>query len=155
MIHNDHFWMRRALVLARAAAKRGEVPIGAVIVSADGEYLGGGSNAVERFASQLEHAELRAIRGATRKLDDWRLDGASIYVTLEPCMMCMSALALSRVERVVFAARSPLFGYRLDKEGALKLYTGRIKTIEEGLLAEPAGNLLKAFFAQKRETRRK
>lgn len=155
MMRNDQFWMRRALAFARAAGKRGEVPIGAVIVSASGEYLGGGGNAVERLTSQLEHAELRAIRGATRKLNDWRLDDASIYVTLEPCMMCMSALALSRVGRVVFAARSPLFGYRLDKEGALKLYTGRIKTIEEGLLAEPAGNLLKTFFAQKRETRRK
>lgn len=149
MHERDVEMMQKALVYAKRAGKAGEIPIGAVVVDAKGQILGAGANRVEATHCQSEHAEVRAINKACRRQGDWRLDGCTLYVTLEPCMMCISLTALSRIERVVFGAPSPVFGYRLDKEGALTLYTKRIKNITEGVLAEPASQLLKDFFRQK------
>lgn len=149
----DIYYMKKALELAHKAYDAGEVPIGSVIVSSRGEILGQGYNMVEYYTSQLEHAELRALREATQAQSDWRLNHSTLYVTLEPCMMCISACALSRIERIVFGARSPLFGYQLDKEGILELYTRQIKNITEGVLQREAAALLKRFFNQKGENR--
>lgn len=146
----DERFMQEALLLAGQAMEAGEVPVGALIVSPQGEILGRGYNGVEASKSQVEHAEVRAIQMACQKQNDWRLDGCTLYVTLEPCMMCISLVALSRIERVVFGAESPLFGFHLDKEGVLTLYTKRIKNITAGVLADEAAQLLRQFFQKKR-----
>ena len=145
--------MHEALVLARQAYDTQEVPVGAVVVFPEGEIIGQGYNAVERVRCQMAHAEARAIEMACARMQDWRLERCTLYVTLEPCMMCVSLAALSRIERVVYGAESPLFGYRLDKEGVLQLYTNQIKNITAGVCAEESSRLLQDFFRRKREKR--
>jgi tRNA(adenine34) deaminase len=147
----DQTFMLAALSEAQLAAKKGEVPIGAVVVSSTGQILGQGHNKTEHKKCQVFHAEVCAIQDACKKLDDWRLTGCTLYVTLEPCMMCISLAALSRVERIVYGAQSPLFGFRLDKEGVLGLYTNHIKNITEGVLASEAAALLQDFFKRRRK----
>ena len=115
-----------------------------------GDVIGTGYNQVEQKHSQIYHAEMNAIMDAGRTRRDWRLEGCTLYVTLEPCMMCVSACALSRVERVVYGADSPLFGYHLDTEGVLQLYTKQIKNISAGVLRDQSTELLKTFFTKKR-----
>ena len=151
MLEQDRIFMGKALKLAKKAAKRGEVPIGALVVTAYGQIIGQGYNCVEKYKCQNQHAEARAIVQAAKHKADWRLDQCTLYVTLEPCMMCMGLLALSRIERVVYGAQSPLFGFHLDKEGLSTLYTRQIKNITEGVLAAESSELLKEFFTQKRE----
>lgn len=151
MLDDDHAFMKAALHEAQKAAKLGEVPIGALIVSSTGQILGQGHNLTEQKNCQIYHAEACAIQAACNKIQDWRLTGCTLYVTLEPCMMCVSLAALSRVERIVFGARSPLFGFHLDKEGVLGLYTNHIKNITEGILASEAAALLQEFFKRRRE----
>ena len=149
--HSDSWYMRKALALARKAASQHEVPVGALIVNEQGLIIGRGFNRVEQLNSQLEHAELRALRQATRKQNDWRLDECTVYITLEPCIMCLCALGLSRCRRIVYAARSPLFGGTVDKICLPSLYTKHLRLIESGLCADEAADLLKRFFKQKRE----
>ena len=150
MIEFDEQCMRQALVLARKASEIGEVPIGAVVVNPQGIIVGQGYNMVEAVQSQVEHAEVRALQMACKESNNWRLAGYTLYVTLEPCMMCISLASLSRCERVVFGATSPCFGYRLDKEGVLAQYTKHIKNITSGVLANESAKLLQDFFLQKR-----
>jgi len=150
-MNKDTAFMQQALSLGQAAASHGEIPVGAVIVSPYGEILGTGMNYVERYHCQSHHAEVRAIEQACKTLQTWRLDGCTLYVTLEPCMMCISLCALSRIERVVYGAQSPFFGYHLDKEGILSLYTKQIKNITSGILGDEAAAMLKDFFKHKRE----
>ncbi|MFA6065838.1 MAG: nucleoside deaminase [Candidatus Babeliaceae bacterium] len=147
----DVIFMNQALACAREALQFGEVPIGALVVSPHGHIVGSGYNLVEKNCSQINHAEMRAIEQAGQQQGDWRLNGHTLYVTVEPCMMCISLCSLSRIERVVFGARSPVFGFSLDKEGVLALYTRQIKNITEGVLAEPSAKLLKDFFKYSRE----
>ena len=101
IMKDDSYWMGRALNLARKAESIAEVPIGAVIVR-DGTIIGRGFNQRESRNDPSAHAEMIAIRQASRKLDAWRLTGTTLYVTLEPCPMCMGAILLARIERVVF-----------------------------------------------------
>lgn len=149
-MHKDTFYMQQALELAMQAGQQGEIPVGAVIISPYGEVIGSGMNRVEQDLCQSYHAEVRAVEQACKKLKTWRLDGCTLYVTLEPCMMCISLCALSRIQRVVYGAESPFFGYHLDKEGILSLYTKQIKNITSGVLGDEAAGMLKDFFKQKR-----
>lgn len=96
-------FMELALSAAREAAKRGEIPVGAVVVK-DGEVIAVGSNRREEKKSVISHAEIEAIEKAAKKLHDWRLDGCELYVTLEPCPMCTGAIINSRIKTVVFGA---------------------------------------------------
>jgi len=148
---DDRTIMERALVLARQAAEQGEVPVGAVVVDPYGAIIGEGMNGVEAAHCQSEHAEVRAIRAAGVHRATWHLDGCTLYVTLEPCMMCISLAALSRIERIVYGASSPRFGYTLDREAVLGLYTKRIKNITAGVGAEEASRLLQDSFATARK----
>lgn len=148
---NDHRYMELALAQAKRALKRNEVPIGAIVVSRAGEVLGKGYNMVETYNCQSNHAEARAIESACKKIKDWRLDQCTIYVTLEPCLMCIGLIILSRIERLVYAAKSPLFGYNLDKESFPDLYKKHIKGITSGVLADKSQLLLKNFFKNKRK----
>jgi tRNA(adenine34) deaminase len=145
----DRAWMRRALRLARAAAARGEVPVGAVVVAA-GRRAGSGSNAPIRSIDPAAHAEIRALRRAARALGNYRLTGATLYVTLEPCLMCLGAMVHARIGRLVCGAPDP-------KVGALSLLARRRLAglnhrfaITRGVLAAESSALLKDFFRRRR-----
>lgn len=140
----DYRWMRRALKLARQAAARGEVPVGAVLVR-DGEELGASANEVEKRSDATAHAELLAIRAAQQRAGAKVLPGATLYVSLEPCPMCMGAAIEARVGRVVWATENP-------KAGAVSRYGMELPlSLEGGLLARESAMLLKGFFADLRE----
>ena len=134
----DEQFMRRALELARRAEKDGEVPIGAV-VALEGEVVGEGWNRPIAAVDPTAHAEIQAMRAAAVKLGNYRLTGAQLYVTLEPCDMCVGAMFHARIARVVFGATDP-------KKLVLK---NQVK-IEGGLLAAECGALLSRFFASRR-----
>ncbi len=150
-MQSDSYYMQLALEQAACAFKANEVPIGAVVVAADGTVLGYGFNTVEQDGTQTAHAEMQALRHASASLHDWRLYGATLFVTLEPCVMCVGAARLSRIARIVFGADSPLFGFRLDKELGLWLYNKDSMIIQHGVEHEACSALLKKFFQQKRE----
>ncbi len=147
----DLLFMQQALEYARQAYRAQEVPIGAVVVNNQGEIIGAGFNQVELSHTQRAHAESIAIEQAGLNRRDWRLNDCWLYVTLEPCAMCMGLIALSRMQGVVYAAPSPLFGYRLDKDAALSVYNRDLLCVVEGVMQEEASKLLKDFFQQKRK----
>ena len=152
-MRDDAAWMEEALVEARRAAELGEVPVGAVVVRG-GEIVGRGHNRREVDGDPLAHAEMLALREAAAALGDWRLEGATIYVTLEPCAMCAGALVLSRVDRLVFAARDPKAGFcgSLGNLAADPRLNHRIE-VSEGVAAEESARLLRGFFSRLRERR--
>jgi tRNA(adenine34) deaminase len=108
---NPEEWMREALGLAAEAAADGEVPIGAVVVDADGNIIGRGRNTREGADDPLGHAELHAIAEAARVIGDWRLVGTTMVVTLEPCAMCAGAIVNARIDRLIFGASDPKAGF--------------------------------------------
>jgi len=130
--------MRKALELARRAQSEGEVPVGAVLVL-ENEIVGEGWNRPISASDPTAHAEIQAMRAAARKLENYRLTGATLYVTLEPCDMCVGAMFHARVSKVVFGATDP-------KKQVLK---NQVK-LEGGLLAQECGALLSGFFASRR-----
>lgn len=142
--------MQLALKEAGRAFKNDEVPIGAIIVDKNGNVISKSCNEVEAKNSQTEHAEILAIRKAGKELGDWRLNDCTIYVTLEPCSMCMSAILLARIGTVVYAADSPQFGFKLDSNKNFELYNSPI-AIRSGVCADEAEQLLKLFFKVKRK----
>lgn len=142
--------MREALGLAREAAAADEVPVGAVLV-VGGEIVGRGFNQPILSADPTAHAEIMALRDAARRLGNYRLPDSTLYVTLEPCVMCTGAIMHARVARVVFGARDPKTGAAgsvIDLYGDSKL--NHHAEIEGGLLAEECGALLSGFFAARR-----
>lgn len=146
----DLEWMSRALELAREAAEAGEVPVGAVIVRG-GEVIGEGYNLTVTEADPTTHAEVVAIRRAAATLGDWRLLDCTLYVTLEPCAMCAGAIVLARIPRVVFGATDPKAGM-VGSLGNL-LQDRRLNhrcEVTGGVLAEQSGELLRAFFRERR-----
>jgi tRNA(adenine34) deaminase len=148
---SDERWMREALSEASLALEAGEVPVGAVIVK-DGGIIGRGRNEVEKRKTVTAHAEIIAIDDASGRTGDWRLDGCSIYVTSEPCHMCLGALYLARAERVVFGAKQPRSG-ACGSVGELHhadLYGHRL-IVRGGILEEDCLLLLRKFFTRLRE----
>lgn len=142
--------MRRALEFAQAAAARGEVPVGAVVVRA-GEELSSGANTRETAHDPAGHAELNAIRAAALRRGHWRLDGCTVYVTLEPCAMCAGAMVLARIDRCVYGAADPKGGF-LGTLGDLSSHP-RLNhrfAVTPGVLADESATLLRAFFAARR-----
>lgn len=139
--------MYEALLMAREAIKESDVPIGAIVVSPYGEIIGAGYNQVEKYSSQDYHAELVALRAAGMEKQDWRLDGCTLYVTLEPCLMCMGALLLSRIERLVYGSDSPIYGYTNILLEPERLYGGFLKNVTRGVLRNDTEALLQDFFA--------
>ena len=150
-MRDDAAWMEEALAEARRAAELGEVPVGAVVVK-DGEIVGRGHNRREVDGDPLAHAEMVALREASAKVDGWRLDGTTIYVTLEPCAMCAGALVLSRVDRLVFGARDPKAGFcgSLGNLVADERLNHRME-VAEGVGGEESAALLRGFFAALRQ----
>ncbi len=152
---DDFYWMGIALREARKAADRGEVPIGAVVVR-DGVVLGRGFNFREARRDPAAHAEIIAIRKAARKEASWRLSGATLYVTLEPCIMCMGAILLARIERVVFGCYDPKGGaagslYDLSDDRRLN---HRV-TLTSGVREAECSSMLSDFFAGLRKQKKK
>lgn len=152
MIENKKhiFFMQKALAQAKLAFKKGEVPVGAIIIDKDGQVLGRGYNKIEKEKCQLAHAEALAIKKACKKIGDWRLDGCWMYVTLEPCLMCLGLMKLSRLKGVVFGAKSPLFGLGVSFDKLPLFYRKDFKIIE-GVKKEECVDLLKKFFKLTRE----
>ena len=142
----DEQYMYEALALARSGAISGEVPVGALIVLA-GEVIGRGSNAPVAQMDPTAHAEILAIREAAARIGNYRLTGATLYCTLEPCVMCAGALVAARVERVVFGARDLRFGGVRSKFQLADsdLLNHRVE-IAEGVLAVECVDLLREFF---------
>lgn len=146
----DEQYIRNALDLAREAVKRNEVPIGAVIVR-DGSILAATTNRTIRDQDPTAHAELLAIREASAKLDSWRLDDCTLYVTLEPCAMCAGAIVLSRMKRVVFGAwdeKAGMAGSIGDLLRHPKL--NHRPEVRAGVLAEECARVLEEFFRRQR-----
>ncbi len=135
---SDEHFMRRALQLAEQAAKAGEVPIGGVIVL-DEKIIGEGWNSPIGSSDPTAHAEIQAMRDAARKLGNYRLTGATLYVTLEPCDMCLGAMFHARIARAVFGASDPK-----------KLVLKNQVMLQGGVLAAQCGALLSSFFATRR-----
>lgn len=144
------FFMREALHLAQQAARVGEVPVGAVIVK-NGEIIGRGSNAPISRSDPTAHAEVAALRDAAQRLGNYRLVGCELFVTLEPCVMCVGAMFHARIARVVFGATDPKTGVAgsvLNLFGESRL--NHHARIEGGILAEECGKVLSDFFAARR-----
>jgi len=142
--------MHRALDEARLALESGEVPVGAVIVK-DGVIVASAHNMVESLGLATAHAEMLAIDEASRKLGDWRLDGCTIYITCEPCQMCLGAIFYSRMSRVVFGAKQPRSGACGSFDSMhLRNPMNRSVEIVGGVCDGEAGELLKDFFKRVR-----
>ncbi len=139
-------YMEQALELAAQAALLGEVPVGCVIVAPDGQVVGRGFNERERASNVLAHAELTAIQEACRRLNDWRLTGCRLYVTLEPCPMCAGAIWAARVARLYYGARDDKAGAVISRLALFEygIYPG--PAVYGGLMAEACAALLSDFF---------
>lgn len=147
----DTRWMRLALDMAVQAVAAGEVPVGAVLVNSAGEYLAGAHNAPIATHDPSAHAEMRVLRAAGLQMENYRLTGSTLYVTLEPCIMCAGAMLHARVDRVVYGAADPKAGaveslYQLFHDNR---FNHRIQ-VEAGLLAEESAKLLRDFFQARR-----
>jgi tRNA(adenine34) deaminase len=151
---HDIDFMKLALAAAKEAASRWEVPVGAVVVAA-GEVIGTGYNCREERQSPLGHAEIVAVEEASKQLGTWRLDQCDIYVTLEPCLMCMGAILQARIRKLVFASVDPKAGaveslYRLCEDQRLNHQLPALG----GVLADESTALLADFFARLRSCKR-
>ena len=150
----DKEFMRQAIEQAKLAEAEGEVPIGAVVVCG-GEVIGRGYNTKNSGRSALHHAEIKAIEDASSKIGDWRLDECSLYVTLEPCLMCSGAIIHARIRNVFFGAKEPKFGgvvslaHTFDIEGL-----NHKVNYHGGLFEEEIQALLKGFFRKIRENKK-
>ncbi|MBE0504104.1 MAG: tRNA adenosine(34) deaminase TadA [Desulfuromonadales bacterium] len=150
----DEMFMREALKSAQLAQELGEVPIGAVLVH-DGEIIGRGYNLRETSQDPTTHAEMIVIRQAAAHLGSWRLLDCTLYVTLEPCVMCMGAIILARIPRLVYGCRDPRVGaagsiYNFSSD---ERFNHRVVTTE-GVLGEECSTLLSRFFQELRATKR-
>ena len=141
---DDKYFMNFALKEAKKALTGDEVPVGAVIADVGGSIISSAFNTVESDISCIMHAEINAILAAQKKLRNWRLDECSLYVTLEPCIMCCGAILLSRIGKVVYGASDPKGGVSSSILG------GKIEIIS-GIMDEESSLLLKSFFKSKRE----
>lgn len=151
---NDEGYMRLALVEAQKAFVLGEVPIGAIIVI-DGEVVAVGHNMRETWNDATAHAEVVAIKAACEKLNRWRLSGATLYVTIEPCPMCAGALVMSRVDRVVYGSTDAKAGavesiFNIVNHQALN---HRLE-VTSGVLEDECRNLMKKFFKERRQLKK-
>jgi tRNA(adenine34) deaminase len=142
--------MRRAMAMARAAGGRGEVPVGAVAVR-DGVVIASAGNAMERRGDATAHAEMLVLRRAARVVGGWRLDGVSVYATLEPCPMCAGAMVQARIARCTYAARDPKKGADGSVYDVLR-HVGNNHRIEvtTGICTAESGALLRGFFQARR-----
>jgi tRNA(adenine34) deaminase len=148
--YGHDFWMRKALKLARKAELQDEVPVGAVLVL-DNKIVAYGFNQREKWQSPLGHAELICLHRASQKLNSWRLLNCTLYVTLEPCVMCAGAIVQSRISKIVFGANDPKGGaisslYKITSDQRLNHQIDFV----ESVLKDECSEILKKFFKKKR-----
>ncbi|MDD3106839.1 MAG: tRNA adenosine(34) deaminase TadA [Bacilli bacterium] len=149
-MRNDAYYMHKAMLQAKKAYAKNEVPVGCVIEK-DGKIIASSYNQRETKQSSLAHAEILAIAKACKKQKNWVLEGATIYITLEPCLMCTGAIFQSRIKRVVYGAKEPKFGVLgsildLSQE---KKFNHQIE-VSQGLYQEEISQMMKVFFKQLR-----
>jgi len=151
MTENDRKFMLLAIEQAQLAGSIGEVPIGAVITDQNNNLISSGYNLRESSQDPTAHAEVIAIRNASDKLGSWRMEGTTLYVTLEPCAMCIGAIVLARIDRLVFGARDPKAGavYSVFNIGTDTKLNHSIE-VREGVLETECSALLKDFFSKLR-----
>lgn len=155
MTDTDEKYMREALRQAKKAYALEETPIGCVIVH-DGKVIGRGYNRRNTDKSPLAHAEIAAIRKASRKIGDWRLEECTMYVTLEPCQMCAGAIVQSRIPRVVIGCMNPKAGCAGSVLNILQVKEFNHQAeIESGVLGEECSELMKQFFRELRDKKKK
>lgn len=147
----DVQWMQHALDLARKAEQEGEVPVGAVLIDQQSALIGEGWNRPITEHDPTAHAEIQALRAAASNIHNYRLVDTTLYVTLEPCIMCIGAIIHARVKRLVFAAEDPRAGavcniYTVPADGKLNHHV----EVVGGVLAEESSHLLKSFFKRRR-----
>lgn len=154
MTDTDAKYMKEAIRQAKKAYAIGEVPIGCIIVR-DGKIISRGYNRRTIDKNTLAHAELAAIKKASKKLDDWRLEGCTMYVTLEPCQMCAGALVQSRIDRVVVGCMNPKAGCAGSILNLLQMpeFNHQVE-LETGVLEEECSQMMKDFFRELRETKK-
>ena len=148
-MNTDEFYMREAIRLAREAEKMDEVPVGAVVVR-DGEIIAEAHNLRETSKCATHHAELLAIEAACRKLGGWRLIGATLYVTMEPCAMCAGAIVNARIPRVVYGTRDIRFGAFGSALDLSKIPLNHTPEVIGGVLEDETRTLLTEYFKKKR-----
>jgi tRNA(adenine34) deaminase len=154
-MESDILWMQRALEEADVAASRGEVPVGCVITDAAGRELARGHNVRESEGDPTAHAEMVAVRAAAAQVGGWRLEGATAYVTLEPCAMCAGALVLARIKRLVFGSVDPKAGAVTTLFGiGVGPHLNHRFEITQGVCAEECAARLQTFFARLRSSPR-
>jgi len=148
---NDEHYMRLAIEEAKSAARRGEVPVGAVLVNAAGALVSKTGNAPISICDPTAHAEILALRDGAYAIENYRLTGMSLYVTLEPCTMCAGAISNARIDRVIYGASDPKGG---AVENGVRFFDQPTchhrPSVEGGVLAEECADLLKAFFRARR-----
>ena len=154
MLTEQERFMKEAIRQAKKARALEEVPIGCVIVC-DGKIIARGYNRRNTDKNTLSHAELNAIRKASKKLGDWRLEGCTMYVTLEPCQMCAGALVQSRIDRVVIGSMTPKAGCAGSVLNLLEMdgFNHKVE-VEQGVLQEECSSMLSDFFRELREKKK-
>lgn len=154
MLTEQERFMKEAIRQAKKARALEEVPIGCVIVC-DGKIIARGYNRRNTDKNTLSHAELNAIRKASKKLGDWRLEGCTMYVTLEPCQMCAGALVQSRIDRVVIGSMNPKAGCAGSVLNLLEMdgFNHKVE-VEQGVLQEECSSILSDFFRELREKKK-
>ena len=147
---NHERWMREALILAQQAANADEVPVGAIVVH-NGEIIGRGFNQPIRSCDATAHAEIVAIRSASQFRNNYRLPGTTLYVTVEPCTMCLGAMIHARVDRLVFGAAEPRSGALVSQGSLIKAsHFNHQLSFVGGVLAEECSSLMQSFFRNRR-----
>jgi tRNA(adenine34) deaminase len=152
---SDEYWMSKALVQARLAAEADEVPVGAILINEENELVASGHNQPISTSDPTAHAEIVVLREAAKKLNNYRLPNTTLYVTLEPCTMCVGALVQARVKRIVYGAVEPKTGaiesaHRLFDEGSFN----HLPEINGGVMQDECSSLLSDFFQEKRNQKR-
>ena len=152
---SDLFWMEQALELAKQAAEKGEVPVGAILVS-NGVCIAEAYNLREQSGSPIAHAEMLVIQAASEKIGNWRFVDTTLYVTLEPCPMCAGAIVLARIPKIVYGTTDPKSGaagtlYNILQDERLN---HRVELVS-GVLADESSALLKSFFQERRQNCKK
>ncbi|NWK73636.1 tRNA adenosine(34) deaminase TadA [Acinetobacter sp. SwsAc6] len=154
-LYSDEYWMQLAIDQAASAAKQGEIPVGAIIVSQN-QVIGFGFNAPIGLNDPTAHAEIQAIRQACEQIKNYRLpDDATLYVTLEPCTMCVGALVHARVQRVVYGATEPKAGSLVSARKLFETgYYNHVFAFEQSVLHSECSEQLSLFFKMRREQKR-
>lgn len=151
----DIIWMQKALFLADKAEQLGEVPVGAVVVL-NGEVIGLGYNCPITEHDPSAHAEIQALRQAAKRVGNYRLPEAELYVTLEPCAMCAGAIVHARIKRLIYAASEPKAGaVQSQQQFFQQTFLNHEVAVVAGVLAEQAGKKISDFFKKRREQKRK